>query len=262
VALAYFAVAGVVQRRAIEKADRLAGHTHFEDHYLYGAYLALASIVVVLLATVALELAAPHRRPSRAEAAMAALSLGVLVSFLLPWMQIQHYSNPAIGTASATLAAAVLCAGLAIREIDARLAVATAAALLTGATISTVVRGASIAYGSWLALGFAVALVAVAAFVARSTMRVRRPIAGGLAILVVAALGSPRLERHVVELSLGIAIFVTTLGFAVDRYTVIGGFGYGAYVGFVAAALLLLLTLPRPRLRSQDHERLPVQRLR
>ncbi len=299
VALAYFAVGGVAERRALNNLLELAGHRRIQFHYTYGAYLALASVFVALLAAVALELAKPRVRPSLTEGTMALLALGVLVSLLLPWEQIAHYSFPAIGTASATLAALALFVGLAIRRNDARLAAAAAAALLTGATISLVSRGGSVAYGAWMALGFAVALVAVAALAARSALNVPRPtlvaacrtgaailllaalfmpwstlgfngwwssttpgsVAGGLAILVVAALGSPRLERYVVELSFGIAIFVTTLGFAVDSFAAIGGFAYGAYVGFAATAVLALLTLPGLRLRSPNRAPLPLQAL-
>ena len=298
-ALAYFAIGGVVERHALNNFLKLAGQGRIHFHYTYGAYLALVSVVVALLAAGALELAAPRRRPSSAEGAMAVLALGVLVSFLLPWEQITRYSFPSIGTASATLAALAIFVGVAIRRNDARLAAAAATALLTGATVSLVIRGASVAYGAWVALGFAVALLAVAAFAARSSLGLPRPtllaacragaailliaalfmpwnsvgfdgwwspgtpgsVAGGLAILVVAAVGSPRLERYVVELSFGTAIFVTTLGFAVHSFAAVGGFAYGAYLGFVATALLLLLTLPELRLRPPDRERLPLQSL-
>ena len=148
-ALAYFAVGGVAERRALNNILKLAGHGHVEFHYAYGAYLALASVIVALLAAVAVELATPRVGPSLTEGTMALLALGVLVSLLLPWEQIARYSFPAIGTASATLAALALFAGLASRRNDARLAAAAAAALLTGATISLVSRGGSIAYWSW-----------------------------------------------------------------------------------------------------------------
>ena len=298
-ALAYFALGGVVERRALDNILNLAGHVRVQFQYTYGAYLAFASVVVALLGAVALELARPRRRPSPAEGAMALLALGVLVSLLLPWEQIARYSFPAIGTAPATLAAFALFAGLAVRRSDARLAAAAAAALLTGATISLVSRGGSVAYGAWMALGFTLGLVAVAALAARNALDFPRPkrlagcragaaivliaalfmpwntlgyngwwsaatpgsVAGSLAILVVAALGSPQLERYVVELSFAIAIFVTTLGFAVDRLTVIGGFAYGAYVGFAGTAGLVLLALAELRHRLPNRAPLPLQSL-
>jgi hypothetical protein len=77
------------------------------------------------------------------------------------------------------------------------------------------------------------------------------PTAGGLAVLLVLFLLGSR--RFVVELAVGAAIYVMATGFEVTRYF---SLGYGAPLGFVGAALLLLTASWQLRSVTVDLKRL------
>lgn len=303
-ALAYFAVATFLQVRTVERQVQLSTpHNPSHYHLAYGGYLGLASAGVALVMVAALRRDEIVRRLSGSEAAVAALSLAVLVAYLLPWERARGLSYPGIITAPVTLAALVLCAGPWLFGPRVRAATAGVVALLTGASISlSAGLRISYAYGAWVALGFAVTLFAVTAVFARDAARPTRPgllaactgaaaiiltaslfmpwaagrprldgwwatgafgsVTGLLAVLLVLALVFPRLERHVVEASVAVAVFVLTLGLALSGFgftlALHIDFVYGAYVGFAAAGLILVLGVARLRLRPLDRTRLPV----
>jgi hypothetical protein len=82
-----------------------------------------------------------------------------------------------------------------------------------------------------------------------------------LAILLLVAMLAPRrVGVAVVELAIGIALLVATVGFELAAPSGFGvRFGYGAIVGFGAAALLLVFASVRPRRPSFDRHRMLVR---
>jgi hypothetical protein len=81
-------------------------------------------------------------------------------------------------------------------------------------------------------------------------------VAGGLAVIfIVLLLG---FQRHVVELSVGAAIYVMVAGFAITQVPE-GHFGYGAPLAFAGAALLLVAPARRLGSLPADRKRLPVR---
>jgi hypothetical protein len=70
--------------------------------------------------------------------------------------------------------------------------------------------------------------------------------AGGLCLLLLATPALPALENYVLDGAVAVALFVSTLGTVFRPYPEIH-FGYGAFVGFAAAGILLLAALVRFR---------------
>ena len=70
--------------------------------------------------------------------------------------------------------------------------------------------------------------------------------AGGLCLLLIATPACPDLEEYAVDFVVAIALFVSALGTAF-REDVFIRIGYGAFVGFAAAGILLVVTLIRLR---------------
>jgi hypothetical protein len=70
--------------------------------------------------------------------------------------------------------------------------------------------------------------------------------AGGLCLLLLATPARPALENYLLDVAIAIALFVSTLGTLFRQYPEIH-FGYGAFVGFAAAGILLVAALVRLR---------------
>ncbi|HEX6700751.1 MAG TPA: hypothetical protein VF101_08485 [Gaiellaceae bacterium] len=312
----YFAFAVAAQSRSFGN-QRQVGLTGIDFHYAYGAYLGVAGGVVALLAAAALRRGELARERSASRAAALVLGLALLVSFLLPWQRIggqQPIKFLGIESPAAVLAAVAACLAVASwtsrSSVGERLGVSATTALFTGAAVGAVTLGASRAYGAWLALGLALALVLIAVFGAPSVVRLVRlssqavataaaaallvaafflpwqkvcypssadlgpyagrcvstdawvTIAGSAAaplamMVLVMSLGWRRLHTQVVELVAGIALLVATLGFEVAAPDLPGfRVGYGAIVGFSAAAVLMVLAVARLRPGPLDRTRL------
>jgi hypothetical protein len=67
--------------------------------------------------------------------------------------------------------------------------------------------------------------------------------AGSLCLLLLATPGLPALENYVLDVVVAIAIFVSALGTALFRESPFSRIGYGAFVGFAAAGVLLVCAL-------------------
>lgn len=182
IAVGYFAAAVAVAlhwRGGLLHATSSLSAQHL--HWAYGGYLGIAGAGLLLCAVAAIRGREVSRPPSVPTLASVLLGLGLLVSFLLPWHRFgaagrAGYSLPGIVGATAVLAAVAVCFGGG--SLERRLGSAFVAALLTGAAVGTNVPGSPYAYGAWLALGFALALLGVAALAARGALR-RPAVSGG-----------------------------------------------------------------------------------
>ena len=168
-----------------------------------------------------------------------------------------------------------------------RLPVAIAAAILTGAAASTVPYFGVHLYGTWVGIGCAVlltaleaartwplrlpavprglaalrtgsaALLLVALFLPWETLRgqpgangwslVTGAAVGGLCLLLLATPAIPALERYVLDAVVAVVLMVSALGTAFRENRFIFHLGYGAFVGFAAAGVLLVSALVRLR---------------
>ena len=153
-------------------------HPHYR--YACGAYLGIAAAAVALLSAAVLERGKLVGRPTGVEVVALALGAGLLVAFLLPWAALpagagKPISWPGINSPVIVLAAAGTCLLLGgLLRSGRALHAAAAIAVLVGAAVNQVPSGPRVEFGAWLALGFAVALVASAAFV-RPRARVAQP---------------------------------------------------------------------------------------
>jgi len=309
--LGYLGIATLVALRANEMLSQAANQLgHLHHHYSYGAYLGVASAAVALLTAAILGGARLRPRPTSVELVAGALSVGLLVAFLLPWAtaafgRSETISFPGVNSAVVVLAAAGICLliGSSLRSGRA-VYLAAAIAVLTGAAVQGlgVVDTTRIDYGAWMALGVALALVAATAFVRPQTRPALPALAGALTaaaagvfvvalflpwqefcapgggslghglgsciattgwttgepgavagtlalVLVLAAFVATWRTAAAAEIALAVAILTATVG--VTQASSSGplgwGFGYGAYVGFAAAGVLLLVAFARIR---------------
>jgi hypothetical protein len=235
--LPYLAIGGLVYMRAEEKL--FPGHQRY--HYAYGAYLGVGAAAVTLLASVAHGRGTIVRRPTAVEALAVLLGVGLLISFLLPWAHTLGPGNasfPGVTLPVVVLAAAGLCllAHPALRS-GRQLYGAAAIAILTVAGVNAV-RPDKVGYGAWMAVGFAVALVALVAF-RRWETRPALPSAPGALIAAAAT-------AFVVSLFLPWKEFCSSsgrpLGHGLGRCIVTTGWA-GAEPGTVAGVLALVLAL-------------------
>lgn len=200
VAIGYFAVA--VAHEVHTVAGELAGgftgkpptpHTS----WTYGFYLGVASAGIAGLSALAFR-RRELLRPRRAADVAGVLGIGLLVSFLLPWVgfPVGNYSVHGIEFPPATIAALALLLGAGWLQGEAgrqwRLPSAIATVILTGGAASVVTFAGAHAYGMWIGIGFAVSLVALETVLA---WPVRLPVmprglaavrAGAAALLIVA----------------------------------------------------------------------------
>lgn len=164
----YFGFAVAAQARSVaHHSQPVIPGTSF--HYAYGAYLGVAAAVVALVSAGAMQRHDLGRARSPSPLATIVLGVCLLVSFLLPWERLGS-SGTFLGIATP---AAVVAAALGLCMLEAslrgeaaartkRLALAAVACLFTGAAFSTLTYPAARAYGAWIGLGVAIALVALA----------------------------------------------------------------------------------------------------
>lgn len=208
VALAYFAAAVAVELTAFAfpigtypGPRGWTGYGHLHWAWASGFYLGATSGAVAALAGLALRGKELRSLRASADITAAVLGLGLLASFLLPWQQ-EPGGSPVIGLDSpaATIAAAGLLLGagrLRRTESQPRLAILLMVAVLTGAAASGVTIVGTTAYGTWLGVGCAVALVALEPARARTHLRPpelhwrRTALRSGAAVLLLVALFLP-----------------------------------------------------------------------
>lgn len=293
VGLAYFAAAGAVQLDTLFGALPQPGASGPRYGWAYGFYLGVGSGAVAGLAALVLRRQELVRRRASADAAAAVLGIGLLASFLLPWLTT-FTGGPgvmALYTAPATIAAValLLSAGwLPQKAALVRLGGAVALAVLTGATARGIEPAVADRYGMWVGVACVAALVVLEAVRARplrlpsarpwqATLRAGGAVvllvglflpvqddhfgtthivisgwqtafgavAGALALLLILAPLVPRAESYGPDATLTIALLVATLGtFAAELPLPAFRLGYGAYLDFAGAALLLLALLP------------------
>lgn len=168
---AYFGPALAVETRSEEYP---AGFTF---HLAYGAYVGLVATILILMASAMARRAELARDLSASRLAMLVLVGGLLGSFLLPWWEVRDRLGgiTSIGFASpaAVVAAALaLCLpGIWARGPAERLVLAAAIALFTGAAASSGQPFVTHAYGVWVALAIAGALVVLVLVVGPRSLR-------------------------------------------------------------------------------------------
>ena len=166
-AAAYFGVAVAVDTHSrgmlIFGGDESAA---VDVHLAYGAYVGLAAAALMVLAALLLRRAEllQYRSPSAVGAVI--LASGLLVAFLLPWEQFATLAEKTgISTPAAQVAAVVaICipGAWSTRALSAhfvRPGLAAAAALFTAAAFSTTTFPFNRAYGAWIGVGIAIAVV-------------------------------------------------------------------------------------------------------
>lgn len=190
-AMLYLAIGSVLVMRAEEKVYEKVYGPRLHFHYAYGMFLGLAVAAVALVGAVALESSA-IRRPRPLESLTALLGVGLLASALLPWASPfgpdRTISLPGVILGLVVLLAAGVCVivGMTPWAGTTRYA-APAVAVLTGAGLNAIWPN-TIRYGAWIALGFAIALVVMAAAAEPGWRPVRPPFALGLGALAATVL--------------------------------------------------------------------------
>lgn len=249
VGLGYFATAVAVEIHAYSvfaevgitnnpRRSAAFASDHLHSYWVYGFYLGVAGGAVAGLCGLFLRRRQLLVRRPPADVVAGAIGVGLLVSFLLPGMR----EDSALGvtfpgvTGSATVIGALVLLLGAGRLLNSarrglRLALAVAIAILIGASASATPIFVSRAYGTWIAIGFAVALVAIEAARVRSARPPALP-SGWTALRAAAAV-----------LFL-IALFLPweQLGDASQGFTASAN-GWSIFPGGVAGALALPLLL-------------------
>jgi hypothetical protein len=175
----YFGLAVGAQTRSVASGLQLQ-HVHFA----YGAYLGIAGVVVALLAASVMRWRELVQCRSAARLAVLILVVGLLVALLLPWQRSTWGPPTLLGIASpAAVVAAVLLLCLLVAwwrvdsaaRADGRLVLSAAAAVFTGAAVGSITFPGTYAYGAWVGLGIAVALVALALIKGPQVSELTRP---------------------------------------------------------------------------------------
>ena len=162
----YFAVAvGAGARSAAQRNSAALDGAHFD--YGYGAYFGIAGGIIALIAAGAMRRRELERYHSASRIVILALVVGLLVAFLLPWVRFvapTPYAWLGITTPAATVAAVLaLCLPVGWSQAHAhteRLVFAAATALFTDAALRSLPFSGSRAYGAWVGLGVAGAILA------------------------------------------------------------------------------------------------------
>ncbi len=309
VALAYFAVAVAHETRTVGSELGLAIRHTLHTRWTYGFYLGLASAGVAAVSALVLRRSEPLQLRGASDALATFLGIGLLISFLLPWVGFvgaADFSLHGIEAPPAAIAALGLILGAGWLHVDAgrrwRLPVAIAAAILSGGAASAVAISGGHVYGTWIGIGCAVALVVLEAVRADGGVRAwpaRPPVlphgvplvrigaaallivalflpwqeidhvgvsyngwytstgaaAGCLCLLLLSTPALPALGGYLLDAVVAVAIFVSMVGTAFRANSPFFGPGYGAYVGFAAAGILLGTVLVPLRPGSVDRER-------
>ena len=317
IALAYFAVAVAVEVHTLSRefGGGFTGHSRVpHSDWTYGFYLGLACAGVAALSGLTVRRSEPLRLRGGADAVAVVLGVGLLVSFLLPWVglggpeqalpSVHGIENPAAAIAVLSL---LLGAGWLHDEAGRRwrLALAIATAILTGAAASAVGISGEHLYGTWIGVGCAVSLVVVEGVRARPARFPVLPcgfaaVRAGAAGLLIVALFLPWEEIHAAGVSrhgtdgwyaaTGTAAGRPLLGAPCDpgasgardvcsrprrrcRHLRLGDGnrvprehvhlpgGYGSFVGFAAAGILLVTALVPLRSGRVDRRRALVRAL-
>ncbi|HJQ73313.1 MAG TPA: hypothetical protein VJ814_00385 [Gaiellaceae bacterium] len=238
VSLGYFAAASAIQLTAFSVplgTSPPGGWTAYAPlhwGWSYGVYVGGASGGTAALAALVLRRQELARRRTVAEAVPVALALGLLVSFLLPWQALGSFSVIGLVAPAAMVAAAGLLLGagrLARAGLRPRLAAVVALAMLTGAAASGIGLETHYAYGAWIGIGSAVALVALEASRAGALLRMPGPPERWIAV------------RSAAAALLLVALFLPWLDYGFPQGRSFSTDGWEAVVGTGAGVLALLL---------------------
>jgi hypothetical protein len=161
-AAAYFGVAIAADTRSRGTLLFGADKSAFDVRLAYGAYVGLGAAASIVLAVLLLRraLLPDYRSPSVAGTVV--LASGLLVAMLLPWERFLDLENTGISTPAAQVAAVVaICTPVAwsIHDHVVRLGLAMVAGLFTAAAFRATTFPYDHAYGAWIAIGIAIALV-------------------------------------------------------------------------------------------------------
>jgi hypothetical protein len=253
VALGYFTVAVVLQAHADSaflQSIRTGpgGFTgtpaRIEVHasWAYGFYLGCAGGAVAVLCSLGLRRRELLLRRPVPDLVAEILGIGLLASFLLPWVErrtgLTHdVGLPGIASSAAAVAAlgVLLGAGWLLgsgRQF--RLPFAVAIAVLTGGAASALALLTTGGFGRWIGVGLAVALVVVETFVTRPLRLPALPapriaLRTGAALLLLVALFLPWQELRILP------AHPETNGWAIY---------FGAFAGSLAVLLVVAAVLP------------------
>ena len=155
---AYFAIAIAVGVRS--HAMSLTTGVDLEAQVAYATYVGLAAAAAALLGALVLRRAEVSVYRSPGAAAGVLLAVGLLTAFLLPWTRFAGFENTGISGPAAQVAAVFAICMPAARSAPVRLGLVVLTALFTAAAFSTTTFPYGRAYGAWIGIGFALALVA------------------------------------------------------------------------------------------------------
>jgi hypothetical protein len=214
----YFGLAVGAQTRSVAHERQLV-HVHFD----YGAYLGIAGVIVALLAAGVIRRQELLQYRSAGRLAVLVLVVGFLVALLLPWARFGSSTRLTFlgiaGPAAVVAAVLALCLLVARWRVDSaagadRLVFSATVALFTGAAVSSITFPASYAYGAWVGLGIAGALVALMLIEGAQVSELTRP------------------GWHALATGVGATLFVTGLFLPWQRVVCYGpGRGLGPLAG-------------------------------
>jgi multidrug transporter EmrE-like cation transporter len=160
---AYFAIAVAVDVRShamrLSGGPEANGGVDLEAQVAYATYIGIGAAAVALLGALMLRRAELSVYRSPGAAAGVPLAFGLLTAFLLPWARFAGFENTGISGPAAQVAAVFAICMPAASSAPVRLGLAVLTALFTAAAFSTTTFPYGRAYGAWIGIGFALALV-------------------------------------------------------------------------------------------------------